>query len=276
MKTLLDDRFAPITWQIGFLRCSLERAVEASKEWLTPEAELEVRRVKGSLEHSFLPALLPLTQWGRYRKLLAPIGDGWVAFMDSNYSGADYSGSVRTLSRIAGCGYAVIGSKPYVDDRATSQRGLGGLQFLWAREPEDVIRYIQLSEDRPRWGMYFGGEPQPFEEPERYTARRLRDRFDSGMLERYCQAIGIDVFNPDAYGPEGVIVDISKRRPDYVDPVQTWLLNSWKHTAELDITEGREPTPLPLPSGKPPRLFTLAESQAYMGVEPGIPSTLPG
>ncbi|MFJ3488190.1 hypothetical protein [Leifsonia aquatica] len=274
LKTLLDDRFAPLTWEIGFLRCSLERVVEACEEWLNSRADLEIRRARGSLEHDLLPSLLPLTQWGRYRKLLVPIGE-WVAFFDSDYTGGDYGGSIDTIGRIIGCQTMLAASKPYIDSRVTSQRGLGGIEFRW-KQPGNVIRYIQLNEDSPRWEIHFGGEPQPFEEPERYTARRLRDRFDSGMLERYCQAIGIDVFNPDAYGPEGVIVDISKRRPDYVDPAQTWLLNSWKHTAEVDIAEGREPTPLPLPSGKPPRLFTLAESQAYMGVVPGIPSTLPG
>ena len=52
-----------------------------------------------------------------------------------------------------------------------------------------------------KWVFISEGEVQPFEEPERYTERRIRDRLTSDMLERYCQAMGVDIFNANAYGP---------------------------------------------------------------------------
>lgn len=69
---------------------------------------------------------------------------------------------------------------------------------------------------------------QLFEETEAYSARRLRDRFTSAMLERYCQALGVDVFNPSAYGPEVALVENDTPRPPggYVmslAQVQEWL-----------------------------------------------------
>jgi hypothetical protein len=33
------------------------------------------------------------------------------------------------------------------------------------------------------------------------------------MLERYCQALGIDVFNADAYGPDYVLIDSGEPLP---------------------------------------------------------------
>lgn len=275
MKTLLDDRFAPVTWEIGFLHTTLERAVAACEEWQAPRAEIEVRRLHGSLEHDLLPALLPLTKWGRLRKLLVPVGSEWVAYFDSDYDGADVGGSIRHMSRIIGCEYVRAGAKPFEDSRNSTQRGLGAIIFGWAR-PGHVIRYIQLNEDQPRWEIHFMGEVQPFEETERYAERRIRNRFDSAMLERYCRAIGIDIFTPEAYGPEGVVIDSTRRRPDFLEPGERQLLDRWKREAEIDIAAGREPRQHSLPPHKSPPLYTLEESQEYMGVQPGLPSTLPG
>nr|CTQ95903.1 hypothetical protein [Kibdelosporangium sp. MJ126-NF4] len=57
-----------------------------------------------------------------------------------------------------------------------------------------------------RWVFETSGTPLPFEETENYTKRMIRDRFTADMLERYCQALGIDVFNLEAYGSDGVLV----------------------------------------------------------------------
>ena len=51
------------------------------------------------------------------------------------------------------------------------------------------------------------GTQQSFEEVDTYRSSRVRDRFTSAMLERYCRALGIDVFDPAVYGPEAVLVE---------------------------------------------------------------------
>jgi hypothetical protein len=60
------------------------------------------------------------------------------------------------------------------------------------------------------------------------------------MLERYCQALGLDVFNPDTYGPESVLFESEVPMP--VDPM----------------------------------MMTLTEAQTWLEIVPGQASQLPG
>jgi len=85
--------------------------------------------------------------------------------------------------------------------------GPEGTHFL------NYVRSIHVAHDGSRWDFGTSGTPQPFERPEAYTARRVRDRFTSEMLEEYCKALGIDVFNPEFYGPNAVLVDSLVRMP---------------------------------------------------------------
>jgi hypothetical protein len=43
------------------------------------------------------------------------------------------------------------------------------------------------------------GPEQPYEEPERYRRRLIRDRFTREMLLRYLEALGITPEDPDWY-----------------------------------------------------------------------------
>jgi hypothetical protein len=69
----------------------------------------------------------------------------------------------------------------------------------------NYIRTVHASFDGSRWVFDAVGTPQDFEELDAYKAPRVRDRFTSEMLERYCKALGVDVFNPQAYGPRAVL-----------------------------------------------------------------------
>jgi hypothetical protein len=60
------------------------------------------------------------------------------------------------------------------------------------------------------WEFTAKGPVLPFEHTERYRARRIRDRFTPEMLQSYCRALGIDVFNADFYGPEFVLFEPTK------------------------------------------------------------------
>lgn len=111
----------------------------------------------------------------------------------------------------------------------------GPLRTEWL----NYVRSVAVVND-DRWEFIATGTPQDFEEPEAYTARRIRDRFTSEMLERYCQALGIDVFNPDFYGPDAVLVE--------------------------DLA----------PLHEDARVMSLAEAQRYHGVVPGAAERLPG
>jgi hypothetical protein len=56
------------------------------------------------------------------------------------------------------------------------------------------------------WEFAAEGEVQPYEQTENYRKRRITDRFTAEMLESYCGALGLDLFNPDFYGKESLVV----------------------------------------------------------------------
>jgi len=43
-----------------------------------------------------------------------------------------------------------------------------------------------------KWEFYQAGVVQPFEQPDRYTNRLVRERFDPDMALAYCEGLGIE------------------------------------------------------------------------------------
>jgi hypothetical protein len=68
------------------------------------------------------------------------------------------------------------------------------------------IRHVAVFNDVSGWTFDEDGEVQPFEEPENYERRRIRDRFTSEMLERYCRALGIELNQAEFYLPRSCSV----------------------------------------------------------------------
>ena len=71
------------------------------------------------------------------------------------------------------------------------------------------------------------------EETATYDNRRVRDRFTSAMLERYCQSLGIDVFKPSAYGPSGVLIESPVSLPSNGNVMSLLEAQAW-----LEIVPG--------------------------------------
>jgi hypothetical protein len=120
----------------------------------------------------------------------------------------------------------------------------GAVQFeLFGPLPTQFLNYVRsvsVAFDGKRWVFNASGIEQAFEETEAYQARRVRDRFTSDMLERYCRALGLDVFNDDLYGPEAVFFESMMPMP----------------------AEGI--------------VMTLAETQEWLEIAPGAARSLPG
>lgn len=233
MKALLSDQFAPITSSIGFLRLTLDDAVEALADWrrrLTGAVEVE------ELQNGFpecLHALEPLIGGVRPRELLVGASDGWTAYFDCSLRGTDAVSTIGYLSRKIGCDGLAITTVPHTVGLPGVRNGrMGSVQFqmFGPRETEflNYVRTIELSYDGSRWAFGANGTEQPFEEIGAYKARRVRDRFTTEMLGRYCKALDLDVFDPDAYGPRAVLVRTPAEVPQdgYVmtlEQVQHWL-----------------------------------------------------
>ena len=63
------------------------------------------------------------------------------------------------------------------------------------------------------WLFSADGMQQPFEEPESYKARRIADRFTDEMLERYCKALVIGLFDKSFYGMKAALINTIQKLP---------------------------------------------------------------
>ena len=249
MRTLLDDAYAPVTSEIGFLETSVEDFAQALGDWTRSLRGDPVEVREREFQDPFpdiLHRLEPLRTAGSSRDLLVPMGS-WTAYFDNGFYGTDSDSVISVLSARMGCRGLRITSIPHTyRPKQPAPRGrMGAIQFALYVPPPlahlDARRGLEAVFDGDHWVFITTGVEQPFEEPEAYAAKRKRDRFTSAMLERYCQAVGVDVFNEHLYGPGGVMIEIP----------------------EKDIPGGR-------------MVKSLAEVQEWIGIKPGESGLLPG
>jgi len=246
MRTLLDEAFAPTTSAIGFLEASLDDAADSMAAWLRGLHGGEVHAATHSAPLSHLLTLLyPITRRWRPRHLLAEGRAGWTAYFDCGLSGTDPTGTVGYLSSLLECrGLSIVVAPHRPRPRGEAPERYGAVQFELVgpggNGPLRVVRTIAVTATgRSTWDWTIDGGLQPYEETDQYRQRKVRDRFTSEMLERYCRALGIDPFAADWYGPRGVLL-----------------------TAPEPVAAEDE--------------FSLAEVQEYFGIVPGEARALAG
>ena len=208
MIGLLENRLVPVTDTIGFLQCPAEVLKSAFLDWQRPLQEprgtlLHEQRVAGSLE-AILRRLLPLTSVEARRFLFIPTQTDWTAFFDNGHQGTDAFAPISYLAKEIGC----------VGVRATDAlpgRTQGGTVFeLYSPEDTDwlnVVRSISAAPTDGRWAFSASGTALSFETIEFYAKKRIKDRFNSGILKQYLEELAIDAFNPDFYAKEGFLIE---------------------------------------------------------------------
>jgi hypothetical protein len=80
-------------------------------------------------------------------------------------------------------------------------------QTTWLNQERAVV----AMNDGGPWFFSTDGVEQPFEEPARYSARRIVDRFTDDMLERYCKALDIGLFDEAFYGTHAAVINTIQR-----------------------------------------------------------------
>lgn len=245
MRTLLSDRFAPVTSAIGFLQTPLETAADALLTWRRRVTDGATAAELHEPLSDALRRLEPLTLGVRPRELLVATTSDWTARFDNGAHGGDPVSAVGYLCRVIGCHGVVVTSIPDTAGTKHETPGrYGAVQFEFygpdMREFLNYIRTVEAVNDGGRWVFGADGEVQDFEDPEAYRRRRKRDRFTSDMLAEYTAALGLRPFDEDFYAPRAVLVESEQ----------------------------------PLPEGCPE--MTLAEAQARQGIVPGVADTLPG
>ena len=133
---------------------------------------------------------------------------------------------------------------PHVAARGARPARLGAVQFELfgplSTEFLNYVRTVSVTFSGSKWQYTPTGTEQVIEEVETYKSSRVRDRFTSDMLERYCRAIGLDPFTGTAYGPNAVLLESA------------------------------------VPQASGGHVMTIADAQRWLGIEPGVAGGLPG
>lgn len=216
MKTLLDNRFAPITFTFGFVECPFAQFSQAFTQWRDQidakfGTQTSYKSFSGPLSESLF-ALEPLSS-PQDRYLLTETRSGWCAVFANGLRTNDVFSPVSYLPTLLRCRGLDI---TCVSDRSdiAGQEGIqvyGAVKFaLYGPATTDWLNLIRsvsaVMNDEKRWEFGATGEIQPFEQTENYQKRKVVDRFTPVMLESYCAALGIDLFNSEFYGEQNLLV----------------------------------------------------------------------
>lgn len=224
MKTLLENRFAPLTFRMGFIEAGLEVCSHQLLTWRMQHVMLtrlqQETRDFGSLENA-LGCLTPLSTIRR-RELLLETRSTWTAYFDNRMQGGDPVPVMSYLAKQIGCRSLAIECTPQtLRGRGQNARGsYGAVQFeLFGPKPTEFLNFVRavsVANDGGRWKFTLTGQEQPFEKPENYKRKSIRERFTPEMLKEYCEALGIDPFEAEFYGPRGTrLVDTTPLPPDH-------------------------------------------------------------
>jgi hypothetical protein len=225
---LLEERYAPITSEIGFVEAECDAVVREYLDWqrsIGPpggSVGLSERRVAGQLEDA-ISSLLPLVDIERTRYLFVPTAGRWTAYFDNGWTGADVFPPVSYLSteRLHCRGVRAVASReiPIGDQHSRGQYGSVQLD-VWGPEGEPPLMYVRslnVANDGGGWVFNESGSRFPFEDAERYGRRRIRERFTFAMLRRYLESLGIRAFDSGFYMPEGEATLIERSRLPWIE-----------------------------------------------------------
>lgn len=217
MKQLLEGEFWPATVSFGFYLLPLDEMVAAFEKWwstfgwLGPPPGFAVDRFEADLAGALQRmdpvgfTSSPPECYGRRQVLLLETKSQWSAVFVGNYSGPQ--SEVRYLARTIPCRALQIRcvEDTYDDKRNTGE--YGSTQFLLRGPERDESQDRTIAAVRGTGGWEFQNEGAllPFERPERYKARRVKDRMTPELLEEYCIALGIRPFDEDFYGPRAAL-----------------------------------------------------------------------
>ena len=218
MERILDNRFVPLTFSIGFLKTPLGVAADAYLQWTRRNyRSVDALPIEGGLIDT-LKELEPLTTLPR-RKLLMFTDSQWTAYFDNGARGPDPRTPVSYLSEQLHCQGLVATCVPHTLNTETgdSRGTYGAVQFeLFAPTKREFLNYersISVAYEAGKWRFDVSGDIQPFEDASRYSAEKIRDRFTPGMLREYCAALGVRLFDDQFYRGPGLLVLIHDPLP---------------------------------------------------------------
>lgn len=204
---LLEDRWAPVTSELGFLEMNAEGAARAFASWqgglLAPRGiTVKVSPVLGSMERAF-SALLPLNNAERRRHLFIPTQGPWTAYVDNHWQGTDAASAMSYMAQAQQCRGMRVVAVPHTFCKGKGRYGAVMFELYGPRQTHwlNHLRTLYATNDGGHWVFGQSGEPFPFEKLEQYQSRRVRDRFTRDMLTEYLLHLGLSPFQEDFYLP---------------------------------------------------------------------------
>lgn len=195
VPAILGGPLSPVGWSVGFLEAPLEVAVDELLRWRRElGASLELADVAPWPD--CLTALDPLeAPWTT--ELMVDHGV-WTAYLNNDIKGGDPWPATSYVASLLDVRWVIGSHQPMTaPGHATTQFQLGGPE---GEEPLRFIRTISAHAEDGRWSWDESGAVLPFERPQAYGARRIRERLTRNLLVEYLAAMGIDVDEPTRYG----------------------------------------------------------------------------
>jgi hypothetical protein len=220
MKKILGGKFLPVTKRVGFLEAPFDSLVDVIATWFS---KVRTPTATDRFEAGLPEALMRLEPLNIPKILLVGTKSSWVAVF---HPSASPDSTVHYMATTLPSRGVVVDCVEDTYNPKTGEGQPGGVQFSYSEGParttvEAEKRTISATNQCERWEWHEYGARFPFERPERYQARRIRDRFTDEMLEEYCAALGIQLFDENFYGPRCALIHYTQPYPaDY--PLDTY------------------------------------------------------
>lgn len=199
--------------RIWFVQAPFVQVAAETTKWLNELGDTSftaLREPLPSMLHRLEPRMIP--SWKQV--VVSTSADNWTAILSQ---GSDIGTANVVGARLECLHFRTAHHAHITRDQKIVQ--YGGTS-LWMHLGARHIRSIQASY-QSRWQFDIFGDPQPFENLNNYTARKIRDRFTLEILNDYCHALGIERGNLDFYGPDGLLIEDNTNRsrdPKYSQP----------------------------------------------------------
>ena len=198
MTSSTFETWWPVTYDFGLIRAPVETVLDMRHRAYLDDGQGDCRRedVTGSLE-ACLRRLEPLSFVHRKEMYLAT-DFGWTAFFQNGTRGSDPFLPMMQSSRALGvtamriCITPARATWPAVIWEVYDTEEAGG-------NANGYRRSIAAANDGGRWIFHMSGAPFPFEDLDRYTAKRKRDRFPPDLLRDYLREMGIPAIADDCF-----------------------------------------------------------------------------
>lgn len=195
MPSLLT-KWHPVTSDFGLIQAPLERLLAESEGWHQSIGTTYLRtEVTSSLDDA-LTSLLPLAE-SKMRRLFVATKSDWIACFQNGIQGSDPFPAMSYLARQMRVLAMRVCCTPEHETYPATAWEVYAPEALGGDTPLGYRRSIAAMDDGGRWIFEESGLRYPFEQVERYSVRRIRDRFTGEMLRDYLRHFGVELFTDE-------------------------------------------------------------------------------